>query len=655
MFKKYFQKYQGIFASVTLFMVFFLAYLLLNYFIQDRAIKEVQYASIFSNLQERVTDINNKPGIVTELELLNAGGVINLPDGSDTKWPSLSEYLSPESANTSQILNELRLDNLVAAKTALGELADKVASKRDKKVKLVKTLQVVAAVLTLILYAMVIIPLIMRLSDTDVVEVESKREADWILNTVGEGLFLLDGNYDIGVEQSLSLKDMFRSEKDLEGNFFDFISQYVPQGTVKIAQDYIKLLFGDRVKEKLVEELNPLHQVEINIMRRDGSYENNYLDFKFKRVLIDNDVSHLLCSVTDVTKQVRLEQQLLDTKEEQEAQLDLLMSILHVDSKQLSKFFDSAEASLTNINKTLEGQTNMGGEIRVKLRQIARKVHQLKGDAAALGLNKFEFAVHAFEEELEKVQTGTEKITGKELIPAITQLRNMFSELSNMRSLVEKFAKTFSVHSGNPADISEASNDDAQQLAEVDQHDKALNSSLYNLVETIAKRNEKRVHFTSYGIDDENIPESLLDTVNSAATQLIRNSIIHGAEKPQERVTQGKTDFANLLVSFTALDNQYQLIVRDDGRGIDWQSVIDRAVELSLISEQEASKMDPSQAVSLLFRPGFSSKEEADLDAGRGVGLDVVYQLVKDKNGKVSVQSQKDKYCQFKLVFPKVA
>lgn len=660
MLNKYFQKYRGIFISTTLFMLFFLAYLVLNYFIQSSAIQEVRYANVLSTLQQKIAGSLQVEESINALKQLRSGGIFNFIDDADeakTQWPAIANYLAPEQPKIDAVLRDLEIGNSLAANGSMATLVKQVVKKKNKKVKLVKTLQIAAGILTFLLYLMVIMQLVLKLSKTDEVEIESRKETEGILDTVSEGLFLLGNDHEIGVEQSASLKEMFKSEKDLEGNFFDFIGQYVPQSTVQIAKDYMQLLFGARVKEKLVEELNPLHQVEINIMRRDGSYESRYLDFQFKRVLIDGQLSHLLGSVTDVTKQVKLEQELVETKEEQEAQLDLLMSILHVDNAQLRMFFKNADVSLTMINKILESSTQGTSDIRTKLKEILRTIHQLKGDSAALGLHKFEFSIHALEEEIAKVQTENEKITGKELIPAVTRLKNLFSELSNMRSLVEKFANAFSDrNSAQGALNGVAINDSQGGMKDNDiSENKVLFSTLNNLVETVAQRNDKRINFTSYGINDDDIPESLTETVNNIAVQLLRNSIVHGAELPQERVAQGKTDFVNLVTSFITTENEHQLIVRDDGRGIDWDEVIQRAVELGFVNQEKASQMNSNTAVNLLFKPGFSSKQDADLDGGRGVGLDVVYELVKGKDGKVSVQSQKGKFCQFKLTFPKVA
>ena len=184
-----------------------------------------------------------------------------------------------------------------------------------------------------------------------------------------------------------------------------------------------------------VKDLNPLNKVEVSITRRDGSIENRYLDFNFARVMVDGELQHLLGSVTDVTREVRLEQELENNKQEQEAQLDLLMNILHLDKRSLSRFYSETESSLDSINETLQERGHSSDQIRNKLITISEQAHKIKGDAAALKLHNFEFIMHEFETELAIVQQTKGSISGREVLPAVTKLKDVFKELNNMQSL----------------------------------------------------------------------------------------------------------------------------------------------------------------------------------------------------------------------------
>ena len=282
-------------------------------------------------------------------------------------------------------------------------------------------------------------------------------------------------------------------------------------------------------------------------------------------------------------------------------------------------------------------------------------MHRLKGDSAALGLHKFEFVAHALEDELDTVVKENEKITGKELLPAITKLRDLFGELDNMRSLVGKFASALANNSAGDMTLENAEGmlGASPTQTAAPQATAASKDPLQNLVATVAERTGKRAVLASYGMQDDAIPSGIAESVNSIAVQLIRNSIVHGCLEPEQRVAAGKSDFINITTSFFETDDGYQLIVRDDGEGFDEQKIIEKAINLNLISAEDAENIEPGQATKLAFRSGFSALDEAEMDGGRGVGLDVVHDMVKQLGGNIFVQQKQGRHCQFKITFPK--
>lgn len=646
MWKESIAKYRGLFISTTALFVFFLLYLLVNNVIQRNAILAVEYAHLVQALEQDVAQNGLSKRILEEVYVFQNGGQssLNTLASQNITIPPIADHLSPVNYTIAPVLTALNTDSLSQAKSSLRSLSKLVLEKKARSVKLSEILSIIAAMLTIFLYFMVIVQFVLRLSKTDVSAVQSRQETDSIMSTISEGIFLLDKKLSIGAEQSSSLKAMFKSEKDLEGDFLEFISHYVTQNNVDLAREYLTLLFGDRVKERLVEELNPLKEVEVSLVRRDGSFESHYLDFKFKRVLVDEKISHLLCSVNNVTKQVLLEQELNATKEAQEAQLDMLKSILHVDANKLTLFFDQVESSLREVNQTLEVKRKgfSDAEMRKILNKIASNMHKVKGDAAALGLHKFEFSAHDFEDEIDKIKKDNTKITGKELLPLITLLRMMFSDLDDMKELVNKF-------SGLSASFAQTEN----TIAESGEHMSDINvtDTLLQLVDAVSERNERLVKTNIRGLQSQNVPEKLVSAVQSIAVQFVRNSIVHGIESKTERQTLSKSEYATIDVIFSHTTKGYLLTVRDDGRGIDEKAIINKAINQGIISAEKAETIPLAKAPIFLFHPGFSSKDEASVDAGRGFGLDVVKKLVDDMDGKLNVTYEKGQFCQFRVLF----
>ena len=162
-----------------------------------------------------------------------------------------------------------------------------------------------------------------------------------ILKTVREGFFLLDANYRIGSVWSDALARMF-SRSDFAGlSFEELLKDLVPAATLATATKYIKLLWGDRAHENLMKSINPLGQLEITMDNGHGGKETRYLQFDFHRVMGPEGIKHVLCSVGDITSSVLLARELHDSQENANAQLDMMLGMMHVDPLQLTSFLDS--------------------------------------------------------------------------------------------------------------------------------------------------------------------------------------------------------------------------------------------------------------------------------------------------------------------------
>lgn len=596
-----------------------------------------------------------------------------------------------------QIRSSFQNGDATGAMTKLTNLSSQLNAELNKKSKLSRYVHIAAIILLLVYYAFAVIPQILKLSQNEEVVVESRKEAENILATVTEGLFLLGTDHKIGIEQSNSLKEFFRLERDLEGDFFDFMGQYVTESTIDVARDYMQLLFGERVKEKLIKDLNPLNEVEINITRRDGNFENRYLNFNFSRVMDDGSLSHVLGSVTDVTREVQLRRELESTKEEQEAQLDLLMQVLHLDQGDLRAFFNRSEETLNSINTELEGRGHSSDDLRKKIKTVSAQAHRIKGDAAALGLHGFEFSMHEFETALDTARNTSERISGRDLLPAVSLLKSAFSELENMRRIVTRFSEAIqaekqttptsapavnntdpqanenaSLQSNDSPEVQEAAvtseqeaavtaqenapqeqgqEDQIQELQEKVTTRSSFERPLYDLVAQLEKRRNVSVNLRTAGLADDQVPADLREVLSSTAIQLIRNSIAHGAQPAEQRAAQNKPEALNILVSLSKTDKGYTLTTRDDGNGLDEEKLLKRGVELGLIPEKMALAPPPNLAQKLIFHNGFSSQTETDLDAGRGVGLSAVYSMVREAGGVIAMRHKQNEFCQFNLVF----
>ena len=148
------------------------------------------------------------------------------------------------------------------------------------------------------------------------------------------------------------------------------------------------------------------------------------------------------------------------------------------------------------------------------------------------------------------------------------------------------------------------------------------------------------------------IDKMLLEHLYDPMTHLVNNAITHGIETPEERRRAGKSDTGRITIRAFYQGNQTVISVSDDGAGIDIERVKVKAIEKGLISAAESQTMTRLDVYDLLFHPGFSTRDQADDFAGRGVGMDVVRTSLSEIRGSVTTDSGLNRGTTFTIRLP---
>jgi two-component system, chemotaxis family, sensor kinase CheA len=179
---------------------------------------------------------------------------------------------------------------------------------------------------------------------------------------------------------------------------------------------------------------------------------------------------------------------------------------------------------------------------------------------------------------------------------------------------------------------------------------------LVELAEEIAERNGKQVNVVlQIEKDLEQLPNRLREPVLQMMTQFVRNAVLHGIERPIDRLAARKHPIGNVdICAQHRPDYQDKLIfaVRDDGRGINYPALRRRAVQFGYASVSTIASWKSQQLDTLLFETGFTTMDRPTIDGGRGVGLDAVKDLTTKMGGTVSVFSAPGQFCEFRLEIP---
>ena len=133
--------------------------------------------------------------------------------------------------------------------------------------------------------------------------------------------------------------------------------------------------------------------------------------------------------------------------------------------------------------------------------------------------------------------------------------------------------------------------------------------------------------------------KKVIEEIKAPLMHIIRNSIDHGIETPQERIAAGKPPKGRIYLIAKSLQTKIIIEVHDDGRGIDLKKIVKRALEKNLITQKEADYLSDEQIMNIIFWPGFSTEQVVTEISGRGVGLDIVQTKISQLNGSVKVFS----------------
>jgi two-component system chemotaxis sensor kinase CheA len=157
------------------------------------------------------------------------------------------------------------------------------------------------------------------------------------------------------------------------------------------------------------------------------------------------------------------------------------------------------------------------------------------------------------------------------------------------------------------------------------------------IVRDLSRRNGKHVslHLSGEGTElDKTIAEELSDPL----LHMVRNALDHGIETTEERIAAGKNPMASLRIGAIHQGGQVTIFISDDGRGLNAQRILQKAIEKGLVDKHV--QLDEDQIFNLIFAPGFSTAEKITDISGRGVGMDVVRKHVETLRGRIEINSQ---------------
>lgn len=556
------------------------------------------------------------------------------PWGEDTE-AYMKVALSPTATSVALDMAVLRGRGVIGQLTE--NIEEVVRGLRDTEAvytSILGWLQTIGVIGSLLFFILFVFYALRKLYQSDAAAEFARRETSEIMNTVSTGLFLLDHDLNIGSQYSKELENLL-GQKDIGNkNLIDVLGGMISDEELNNTHGFIGQLYNPRTKERLIGSLNPLSRQPVTVTSGDKT-SVRYLDFKFNRVYHGNEISRVLVNVSDVTDAVNLEKRIEQEREQNDVQLEMLSTILRTDRRMIDDFVRNIKRRNTNINNTLKSPGERQSDLRNKIEVIFREVHSLKGEASTLKLHGFTVMAESVENELHKL-SQVSPLSGENFLSLAVHLDELMKLTQTIEDLVNRLS-------------SKKMNSSAQSSAQVSS---AVAGYYSQFVAELAERNNKKVDFTYSGIE-ETQNEALDVAIREVAVQLLRNAVVHGIETPEQRDARHKLTTGHVRMALTDTGSGYNLVLEDDGAGIDYEAIRDKAVRLGRVSKEKAASLTSKDLIGMIFSSGFSTLDKSTEDAGRGVGLDIIKDRVVSLGGKIGLVTHAGAFTRFIFTFPK--
>ncbi len=457
-------------------------------------------------------------------------------------------------------------------------------------------------------------------------EIETKnRENKKYLDNINEGLLLLDTDLAITSQYSTFLEELFRKENFAGLKFIDFIypdqsSQFEER---KELEQFLGMVFKNtKTDMEMIMAVNPLQNKELVVQDT-----RIIVDASFQRIFSGKDVENVMVIFKDKTRITAMEHELEAEKKRSQSELEQIAAILKAGPEYFLDFVTDASTQLR------QGESILAHlDKREEIDTLFRILHSLKGTARYMNLKIMADKVHEVETAVAGIRDNDVPVDRETMETIRTQLQSLSEELDAIRALVKRFSSFTSVPLEGDAKASE-------NVA-------LFFDSLQRMVTDIRTELGKEVVLETESDTDtfKYLPE-----LRDPLIHLVRNSLDHGLEDTYERLSLGKEEPAKISLSISTTEEGYTVCVQDNGKGIDFNKIRQLALKRGLLAEHEATD---KRLLALLFSSGFSTREKVSSLSGRGVGLDVVYAVVRSLKGSISVASVINKGTKFTIKIP---
>jgi two-component system chemotaxis sensor kinase CheA len=467
-------------------------------------------------------------------------------------------------------------------------------------------------------------------------QAKAKEETDKILNAIDQGLFLLyregkrfriGGQYSRAAERVLGVGDLGGRD------FLSTLAGRIPEAPLKSAESYLDLMFKESVHAGSLKDLNPLADVAVTVTSEEEIRTMN-LEFTFSRVLKEGRIEHLMATVMDVTESKQLREQLRENEQKAQTQMERLFRILHIDPAMLAEFIEETRLDLAVVDALLRKETEETA-LTGQLETMFRSVHKVKGNADLLGLSFYAEKLHGFEDAIARTLKKPDGAKASDFLPLLFAFNEVTAALEDIQELVSRlldFHTRFGPSTGAEED--------------------SMVRTLQALVSRLSQEMGKPVRLDVSAFEAAHINSAYRRYIKNILIQLLKNSMAHGIEDAESRARSGKPPEAVIVLSLEKMENALEIKLRDDGRGLSLPGLKAQAVKTGRWTAAELDAWPPGKVAALIYESGVSSRTEADIHSGRGVGMGMIRDTVKEIEGTMKIASSPGRFFEVQIRIP---
>ncbi len=311
--------------------------------------------------------------------------------------------------------------------------------------------------------------------------------------------------------------------------------------------------------------------------------------------------------------------------------------------------------------------------------RMFRAVHTIKANAKLFKLTSIQDVAHTVESYLEELRTGkrtftppvlaelTQKIMAiSEEVYSYASLRkeilntsernsafNLKYRVQWIRSLMNQFASILRDPQFEQRHLKLIQKEFSRALSSFDKASLREYIHGYNqMLQEVSASMGKEIAEIHTDLEYHHFDSSTLARINDILLHCLRNSIDHGIELPDERVKSGKQRQGQITLKTKEHEGMVNIEISDDGRGLDLERIRSRAIEMNIVTAEQASLMNDKEIIPLLFHTGVSTATTVTEISGRGLGMDVVRDYVQGLSGNLSISFEKGKGTKISFSIP---